>query len=195
MPNADHIVIVAGPDGYPVEAFRQHFTDLGFDVARPKTGPEIRAFAAEMVARLVILDLDTRLPAEGERVEAEACRACVALRLMPAYEHAPIIMLTGAGTPRIRTAAARAGVTTLLVKPLSVHDLMREIDRLGVEEFRVPRRDLPVPEGGRAGKLSEVPMKVWNPSPSLTWNFGEKSKLAEGRRFLQTLRRSTPTRR
>jgi CheY-like chemotaxis protein len=128
-------------------------------------------------------------------VEAEACQACAALRRTAAYEHTPIIMLTGAGTPRVHVAAERAGTTALLVKPLSVRDLMREIDRLGIEGFRLPRRELPTTEAGRSGNLGEVPMKVWNPSPGLSWNFGEKSKLADGRRFLETLRRSTATRR
>jgi CheY-like chemotaxis protein len=193
MSDVSHIVIVAGPDGNPVETFGQHFNDLGCDVYRPKSSSETCELAKETAARLVILDLDKRLRAEGERPETDACRTCAALRSLPAYQTVPIIIVTGADNQRVRATAERAGATALLVKPLSIWDLMRELERLGIRDYRMPRRNLPGPENGAPWEMYEARTQDWTSRSSRDQSAGQPSKLDKGPRMLATLRRLKQT--
>jgi CheY-like chemotaxis protein len=193
MSQTSSIVIVAGLNSGVLDTISRHFEHLGLYTVKARDGAEAEDRAAAMTARIVILDLERPLQVEDVRPEQEACRACARIRALPGYESVPIILLASSDLPRQRIAAQKAGASVILVKPFSLSALMQEIDRFVIDPDGPPRR--PDRHGAtRFGGVGERPsMQIWKPNPSLAWNFGQHSKLAESRRFLESLRRNTPT--
>jgi DNA-binding response OmpR family regulator len=170
--------IIAQPDWNLRNVLRQHLDGAGFRCLVTPMAAEAEDFAARVLARVVILDVE--LPG------ISGYETCVRIRHRPGYETVPILLLTGLDLPRRRAAARRAGADALLIKPFSMNDLMREIESRLPGGCRTagsrPERAEPI-----AG-FAEAPVQVWEPPPSLEWRFGEGSDLSHGKRLLEMLR-------
>jgi DNA-binding response OmpR family regulator len=183
MPDSSRIIIIADGDHTLRNVLRQHLTDLGFNTLLAANGPEAEQLAKRVLARLVILDIELGVLGVYD--------ACARIRRHPGYETVPIILLSTIDAPRRRFAAERAGASAMLVKPFSVNDLMREIDRHILD----PDTRRPVEDGQarvRVPGFGEAPVQVWGPPPQMTWKFGGGSKLAEGKRMLELMRAPDP---
>lgn len=173
---ADRFVIVAEQDWNLRNVLRQYLDGQGF---RPLVTPiagEAEDFARRVLAQLVLLDVE--LPG------ISGYEACARIRHMPGYAGVPIVLMTGVSSTRRYQAAQRAGASAMLLKPFSLTDLGREIERFLIDPDTVPRRlpDLTVPG------FAEAPVKVWEPKPDLAWRFGEGSELSAGKRTLEMMR-------
>ena len=165
------IVIIADPDPMISSALRVEFTHLDFAVFLAASGREAEEYAGHTVAHLVVLDAKLHL---------EAYDACVRIRRRPGYATRPMVLTATEPTARIKAAAAKAGITTVLAKPYSVSELMNAISPF------VPADDLLLTHrrvGSGAAESQE-----WGPSPALTWRSGVNSALTRNGRLLPIVR-------
>ncbi|HEY8288196.1 MAG TPA: response regulator [Acetobacteraceae bacterium] len=148
-------IIVADIDPDMRTIIRMHFDAFGFVVFQAAHGLEAVDLAERTDARLVLLHTD--LPRLG------AYEACARIRRLAGYRDTPIVMMTVGESPKVRAAARWAGATKVVVKPLSVIDLCRELEPLMTDPEDPP---LPVPWRGLA---EASPPLIWQPKTKLEW--------------------------
>lgn len=176
---ADLFVIIAEQDWNLRNVLRQYLDEQGF---RPLVTPiagEAEDFARRVLARLVLLDVE--LPG------ISGYEACARIRHMRGYSGVPIVLMTGFSSTRRYQAAQRAGASAMLLKPFSMNDLGREMERFLVDPDLVPRRASDMSAPGFAA----APVKVWDSKVDLAWRFGEDSELSAGKRTLEMMRAGT----
>jgi CheY-like chemotaxis protein len=161
-------VIVAEDHGSWRGILRSILMECGFQVLLAADGLEAVAMARSTPARLVLLDV--KMP------YMDGLQACVRIRDMPGYSNIPIIMLSGYGNDRIRAAAAQAGASLFLAKPISNLDLRQAI----------------LPLVGTASVESSASFE-WKRQPEPSPAYGETQELARGLRLLQIHRRGSMT--
>lgn len=175
-PMSDKFVIVAEQDWNLRNVLRQYLDAQGFRPLVTPMGGEAEDFARRVPARLVLLDVE--LPGFG------GYEACARIRHMPGYAGVPIVLMTAAASTRRQMAAQRAGASAMLLKPFSMNDLSREIERFLVDPDTIPRR----PSDAGVPGFAQAPVKVWEPAADLSWRFGEGSELSAGKRMLEMMR-------
>jgi CheY-like chemotaxis protein len=84
-----------------------------------RNGSEAVAYASRLQAALVVLDINMP-PLNG-------LDACAEIRMLPGYEHVPIVILTGYDDPENRRKAKIAGVDTVVTKPFTGQNLLSVI--------------------------------------------------------------------
>lgn len=173
---SDRFVIVAEQDWNLRNVLRQYLDTLGFRPLVTPMGGEAEDFARRVQAHLVLLDVE--LPGFG------GYEACARIRHMPGYAGVPIVLMTAVSSSRRQMAAQRAGASAMLLKPFSMNDLTREIERFLVDPDTIPRR----PADAGVPGFAEAPVKVWQTGADLSWRFGEGSELSAGKRTLEMMR-------
>ena len=173
---SDYFIIVAEQDWNLRNVLRQHLDGRGFRTLVTPIAGEAEDFARHVRAHLVLLDVE--LPGFS------GYEACARIRRMPGYESAPIVLMTAANNNRRLLAAQRAGASAMLLKPFSMNDLSREMDRFLVDPDTIPRQ----PPGRDVPGFHKAPVKVWEPATTLAWGFGEGSELSAGKRTLEMMR-------
>ncbi len=94
---------------------------LGHDVVHASDGETGLAKADPAWVDLVLLDVE--LP------RMSGLTVCGTLKRDEARRSLPVVMMTGRPTGAVRLQAAKAGATTLLVKPFALAELAEEIER------------------------------------------------------------------
>lgn len=171
--NTPPTVIIADRDPIISNGLRVEFSRCDFLVLLANEAPEAEAYAQQVVASLVVLDIgEQRLP---------PLDACARIRRLPGYEACPIVLTARAVTEPIRQAAEMAGATCTLAKDYSLADLATAVLP------HVPA-DHPVAlQLGAAAGMAET-QQVWTPTPALKWRFGGDSRLATNARVMPVLR-------
>lgn len=171
---SEDFVIIAEQDWNLRNVLRQSLDALGFQCLVTPTAAEAEDFAAHVAACLVLLDVE--LPGFS------GYEACARVRHRPGYRDVPIVLMTGIDHPRRRSAARRAGATTMLVKPFSVNDLMREVSPL-LSPGSIPAT--------RTARVLPATARTWEtPAPTERMG-GEHTGLSVGRRALDVARLAT----
>lgn len=178
---SDQYVIVAEQDWNQRNVLRQHLDGLGFRTLVTPIAGEAEDFARRVPARLVLLD--TELPG------ISGYEACARIRRMADYAAVPILLMTAAHSSRRQVAAQRAGASAMLLKPFSMSDLSSEIDRFRTRPETPSRRPRSAEtQGPIVPGFAGRQVKVWEPSATLAWRFGEGSELSAGKRTLEMMR-------
>jgi DNA-binding response OmpR family regulator len=175
---SEDVIIVAEQDWNLRNVLRQHLDGLGYRTLVTPIAGEAEDFARRVLARLVLLDVE--LPGYS------GYEACARIRRMVGYGGVPIVLMTAASSTRRHLAGQRAGASAMLLKPFSMNDLKREVDRLLLDPDTLPH-PAPAPDHLVPG-FADAPVRVWQPSAELTWRFGEGSGLSAGRRALEMMR-------
>jgi CheY-like chemotaxis protein len=161
-------VIVAEDHGSWRGILRSILMECGFQVLLAADGLEAVAMASSTPARLVLHDVKMPL--------MDGLQACVRIRDLPGYSHIPIVMLSGYGNDRIRTAAEQAGASLFLAKPISNLDLKQAL----------------LPLVGAVPVATAVSFE-WKRQSEPPPAYGETQELARGLRVLQIHRRGSAT--
>jgi CheY-like chemotaxis protein len=112
-------VIVADDDALIRGVVRSLLLGVGQTVFLAACGEEAVAYASQVRASLVLLDLN--MP------RLNGLLACEKLRRLPGYENTPIVILSAHDGERERHAAARVGTTLFLAKPFQPALLLRAL--------------------------------------------------------------------
>ncbi len=173
---SERFVIVAEQDWNLRNVLRQYLDGQGFRTLVTPIAGEAEDFARRVLADLVLLDVE--LPGFS------GFEACARIRHTAGYAGVPIVLMTSVSSTRRLMAAQRAGASAMLLKPFSMADLGREIDRFlrDPDTLAGPDAAMTVPGFDRA------PVKVWERAGDLSWRFGEGSELSAGKRTLEMMR-------
>jgi two-component system chemotaxis response regulator CheY len=112
-------VIVADNDSAIRGVLRSMLAGVGQNVFVAATGEEAIAFAWNVQARLVVLDLN--MPG------LNGLLACERIRAMPGHAHTPIAILTAHDSEAARRAAERVGATLFVAKPFQPTSLLKAL--------------------------------------------------------------------
>lgn len=185
------VAIIAENDRDMRNALRMDLVELGMRVLLVANGNEAKAFAAQLQAALVILDVDLPEPNARDRTQTTpitAYEACLHIRRLAGYGRTPILMVCRRLTERVQRAASRAEASMVLCKPYSKLDLLNEIVRL------ITGSDNPLTSvlaGHRAtgrGRVADPGGQVWLAPGTPAWRGGDAPRMVEHQRTLQLLR-------
>jgi two-component system chemotaxis response regulator CheY len=112
-------VIVADNDVLIRGLLRSLLEGAGQTVILASCGEEVMAFASQVQARLIMLDLN--MP------RLNGFLTCERLRRLPGYEHTPIVILSAHDGERERHAAAKVGMTLFIAKPFQPAVLLQAL--------------------------------------------------------------------
>lgn len=161
-------VIIADNDYIVRSILRSVLERQNLSVLVAIDGVEAVDYAKRTNALLVILDY--KMP----RLDGFA--ACAAIRQLPGYLTAPIIVLSAFDDDDTRAAAQRAGATMFVAKPFSQGDLLQTIAML---------LGSPILDDQSAEATALVWKRWYEPAPL----YGEPTEFSEGRRILNICRR------
>ena len=168
-----HTVIIADRDPIVSSALRVEFSRCDFVVLLASDPPGAEAFARQVAASLVVLDIGAqKLPSFD---------ACARIRRQPGYEACPIVLTAFEVTEQIRQAAALAGATCTLEKNYAFADLINAVLPHVPANHPVARQLAATP--GMAATQQE-----WTLKPTLSWRFGSESRLSHNARVMPVLR-------
>jgi DNA-binding response OmpR family regulator len=168
-----HTVIIADRDPIVSSALRVEFSRCDLLVLLAGSAPEAEAYARQVVASLVVLDIGGHsLP---------MLEACARIRRQLGYEACPIVLTGRPLTEPVRQAAATAGATCTLEKDYAFADLINAVLPHVPADHPVAR------QLGRGPGMAQT-QQVWTLKPSLNWRFGGESSLAGNARVMPVLR-------
>ena len=168
-----HTVIIADRDSIVSNALRVEFSRCDFIVLLANDPPGAEAYARQVTASLVVLDIAAhKLPSFD---------ACARIRRRPGYEACPIVLTAFEVTEPIRQAAAMAGATCTVEKDYAFADLINAVLPHVPPNHPIARQLAPAP--GLAATQQE-----WTLKPTLSWRFGSESRLSHNARVMPALR-------
>ena len=113
-------VIIADDDKLFRDIFRHAFSQLGHSVVLAASGQEALSHAGKAQIDLILLDL--KMPG------LNGFQVCEQLRLMPAYQTTPIVILSALVGNKIEQAIKQAGGTLFISKPFSILSAMKSME-------------------------------------------------------------------
>jgi DNA-binding response OmpR family regulator len=121
-----HKIMVVDDDPHVIESLGAILRDEGFEVISTSDGNTVLEQAQIESPALIILDL--MLP------QKPGLEICKALKLNPATQEIPIIMLTGKTKEGDKICGLEAGADDYVTKPFSPRELVLRINRsLGIQ--------------------------------------------------------------
>ena len=114
-------VLIVDDEPDIVDVWRRSLLMEGFDVIAAYDGISAIDIADQDSPDLVLLDIMMPMMSGYE--------VCAQLKTNPHTEHIPVICVTSAQGPEVRTQVQQAGAQALLVKPFTTEELVAQINR------------------------------------------------------------------